>query len=333
MTLSYPRKIDLACTPTPLQFMARATNEWGGEHRLWVKRDDLTGSILSGNKVRKLEFIAAHALDNGYDTLVTCGGLQSNHCRATAFVGAQLGLKVHLILRGEEPTDKDGNYLLDCLAGAKVSIYPARQYFKELESLFGQWQAYYAERGHNALLVPTGGSNGIGVWGYISACEELLVDFAAADISRAHLITASGSGGTQAGLTLGALLHDLPATVWGINVCDDEQYFLDKVSEDVRDWADRYPDVPEVDVRPRVLDGYVGPGYGLADPEIFDLIARLSRLEGIVLDPVYTGKAFHGMVCEIAKGTFSGVRDIVFMHTGGTFGIFPQRDGFRWPQE
>lgn len=329
MKLTYPRRIDLACTPTPMQYMARATKEWGGEHRLWIKRDDLTGSLLSGNKVRKLEFIAAHAIDNGYDTLITCGGLQSNHCRATALVGAQLGLKVHLVLRGEKPSEKDGNYLLDYLAGARVDCYPARDYFKNLESIFENLRDNYAENGHKALLIPTGGSDGIGAWGYIAACEELAADFLGAGISRAHIVTASGSGGTQAGLTLGSVIHELPATVWGVNVCDDEQYFLDKVAADVCDWQGRYPGVPECELHPRVLDGYVGPGYGVAEPKIFDLIAQLARLEGIVLDPVYTAKAFHGMVNEIGKGTFSGVQDIVFMHTGGIFGIFSQRDGFR----
>jgi D-cysteine desulfhydrase len=309
--------------------MARATKEWGGEHRLWIKRDDLTGSLLSGNKVRKLEFIAAHALDNGYDTLITCGGLQSNHCRATALVGAQLGLKVHLILRGEQPTEKDGNYLLDYLAGARVDCFSARDYFKNLDTLFQELCDNYAAQGHKALPIPTGGSDGIGVWGYIAACEELNADFASCGIPGAHIVTASGSGGTQAGLTLGSVLHELPATVWGVNVCDDEQYFLDKVAHDVSDWQSRYPGVPHCNLQPRVIDGYVGPGYGIAEPEIFDLIVQLTRLEGIVLDPVYTAKAFHGMVNEIGKGTFAGVQDIVFMHTGGTFGIFPQRDGFR----
>ena len=165
MALVYPRKTDLARTPTPLQFLERASAQWGGNHRLWVKRDDLTGSVLSGNKVRKLEFITAHALDNGYDTLITCGGIQSNHCRATALVCAQLGLSAHLLLRGERRGAPDGNLMLDYLAGASVSCYPARQYFSEIDELFEQWQAHYAERGRRALAVPTGGSDGIGVWG------------------------------------------------------------------------------------------------------------------------------------------------------------------------
>jgi len=331
MALHYPRKVDLACTPTPLQLLKRASAKWGRGHRLWIKRDDLTGSLLGGNKVRKLEFIVAHAQDQGCDTLITCGGLQSNHCRATAFVGAQLGMKVHLILRGEAPHDKDGNYLLDHLAGAQVSCYPARQYFREQDALFAHWQDHYAQNGHKALAIPTGGSDGIGVWGYISACEELQSDFLAAGIARAHIITASGSGGTQAGLTVGVEILGLPATVWGVNVCDDEQYFIDKVNDDIADWRARYADAPACAVSPNVIDGYVGPGYGEADPEIFDLISALARLEGIVLDPVYTAKAFHGMVNELAQGRFEGVQDIVFMHTGGVFGVFPQRDGFRWP--
>lgn len=327
MALVYPRKIDLARTPTPLQYLGRASQRWGSGHRLWVKRDDLTGCTLSGNKVRKLEFICAHALDHGYDTLITCGGLQSNHCRATAFAGAQLGLSVHLLLRGERPSDLEGNLLLDHLAGATINCYPLGQYVNEIDALFSQWQAHYAEQGRKALAVPTGGSDGIGAWGYIAACEELADDFRQAGIEQAHIVTATGSGGTQTGLTLGAALQDLPATVWGVNVCDDESYFLDKVASDAADWQRRYPGVPDVAISPRVLDGYVGKGYAVADPAIFELIAELSRLEGLVLDPVYTGKAFAGMLSEIAAGRFAGCRDIVFIHTGGLFGLFPQRSG------
>ena len=330
MDLQYPRKIDLARTPTPLQYLERASAKWGGGHRLWVKRDDLTGCTLSGNKVRKLEFITAHAIDNSYDTLITCGGLQSNHCRATAFAGAQLGLAVHLLLRGEVPTEVEGNLLLDRLAGATVSCYPKQEYVAEIDQLFGHWQQHYAGLGRKALAIPTGGSDGIGAWGYIAACRELGADFDANHIEHAHIVTASGSGGTQAGLTLGAGLYGLPATVWGVNVCDDEQYFLDKVAADAADWRRRYPGVPALEIQPHVIDGYVGQGYGIADESIFRLIAELAALEGLVLDPVYTGKAFAGMLAEIAAGRFEGCRDIVFIHTGGIFGLFPQRGGFSW---
>ncbi len=331
MALQYPRRIPLANRPTPLQYLERASSRWGAGHRLWVKRDDLTGCGLSGNKVRKLEFITAHALDNGYDTLITCGGLQSNHCRATALAGARLGLQVHLLLRGEEPVERDGNLLLDHLAGARVDCYAPRDYFRDIGQLFEDWQAYYRRQGSKALAVPTGGSDGIGVWGYIAACEELVADFSEQGIEAAHIVTATGSGGTQAGLTLGVEIHRLNATVWGINVCDDEQYFLDKVAADAADWRRRYHPVPAIEPRPRVIDGYVGQGYGIADAGVFDLIAELARLEGLVLDPVYTGKAFHGLVSEIRRGRFEGCRDIVFLHTGGIFGLFPQRAGFALP--
>jgi D-cysteine desulfhydrase len=330
MQFNYPRKIDLACTPTPLQHLSRASKQWGRGHRIWIKRDDLTGSTLSGNKVRKLEFITACAIDNGYDMLITIGGVQSNHCRATAFAGAQLGLPVHLILRGEAPADTDGNYLLDHLAGAKVSCYSSRQYLREHEQIFQHWVDHYTALGFKPLLIPIGGSDEVGIWGYIHACEELVTDFQRAAIDQAHIVTATGSGGTQAGLTLGALLHELPATVWGINVCDDEQYFLDKIRDDVSSWCKRYPDVPEVTVQPQVIDGYVGAGYAQASEEVFQIIADLSRMEGVVLDPVYTGKAFAGMLKEIEQGRFADCEDIVFVHTGGIYGVFPQRDGFKW---
>jgi D-cysteine desulfhydrase len=328
--LSYPRKNALAHTPTPLNLLERASERWGRGHRLWVKRDDLTGCTLSGNKVRKLEYITAHAQDNGYDTLITCGGIQSNHCRATAFAGAQLDMPVHLLLRGRQGAAPDGNLLLDRLAGATVNCYPVGQYVAEIDDIFLQWQAYYAAQGRKAMAIPTGGSDGIGLWGYLRACEELSADFSANGIEQAHLVCATGSGGTQAGLTVGTAVHSLPAKVWGVNVCDDERYFLDKVAADIIDWRQRFGGVPVADVTVRVLDGYVGEGYGRAGPEIFSLIAELSALEGLVLDPVYTAKAFYGLLREIEAGRFEGCRDIVFVHTGGIFGVFPQSAGFTW---
>ncbi len=328
--LSYPRKNDLALAPTPLTLLQRASQRWGQGHRIWVKRDDLTGCTLSGNKVRKLEYITAYAQDQGYDTLITCGGIQSNHCRATAFAGAQLGMPVHLLLRGLPEGIAQGNLLLDHLAGATVNCYPVQQFVTEIDDLFVQWQAYYAAQGRKALAIPTGGSDGIGLWGYISACEELQADFSANGIDQAQLVCATGSGGTQAGLTLGAALHKLPAQVWGVSVCDDEQYFLDKVASDIDDWRQRFAVDALPDYHTRVLDGYVGEGYAKAGPEIFDLIAELSAMEGLLLDPVYTAKAFYGMIREIEAGRFEGCRDIVFVHTGGIFGVFPQSSGFNW---
>ena len=331
MALQYPARLALAQLPTPLQYLSRASAKLGGGHRLWVKRDDLTGAALSGNKLRKLEFVAAAAQEQGCNTLITCGGIQSNHCRSTALVGASLGLNVHLILRGEEPSEPDGNLLLDHLAGAQISYYSRRQFVAELDELFLHWQQHYAERGDKALLMPAGASDGLGLWGYIAGAEELHADLQREQIEFAEIVCATGSGGTQAGLTLGAELHGMSARVWGFNVCDDEAWFLNKVAEDVQDWQQRYPQSePLPELTPRVVDGYVGPGYGRAGPEVFETIATLAQLEGLVLDPVYTGKAFHGMLQEIQKGRFEPGCDIVFIHTGGIFGLFPQRQHFNF---
>lgn len=327
MGISYPARVKLAQLPTPLQPLDRLSKSRGRGHRIWVKRDDLTGSDLSGNKIRKLEFVVAAAREQGCDTLITCGGVQSNHCRATALVGAREGLKTHLILRGEQPAEADGNLLLGQLAGARISYYPPREYFRDLEQLFEYWRTHYAEAGHKALCIPTGASDGIGIWGYIAGTEELKSDFSAAGISAANIVCATGSGGTQAGLTLGVALHDMDAQVWGVNVCDDEAWFLNKVDEDIADWSQRYGH-PAPPFSARVIDGYVGPGYGRAGAEVFETIAELAREEGLVLDPVYTGKAFHGMLEEIGQGRFGDSKDIVFMHTGGIFGVFPLRSGF-----
>ncbi len=327
--LVYPPRISLAQLPTPLQAMHRLRDQLGIRQRLWVKRDDLTDTAISGNKQRKLEFVAAAAREQHCDVLITCGGVQSNHCRATALVGAKLGLKVHLLLRGEAPDTPDGNLLLGHLAGAHISHYAPSEFVRSLPALFEHWADHYAQLGSKALCVPTGASDGLGIWGYLAAAEELGSDMEAAGIRSAHWVCATGSAGTQAGLTLGSALHGVPASVWGVNVCDDEAWFLNKVAEDIADWARRYPsDAKMPDYQPRVIDGYVGPGYGRATQEIFDTIGLVARLEGLVLDPVYTGKAFYGMLQELKSGRFDDHDDVIFVHTGGIFGVFPQREAF-----
>lgn len=336
MKIDYPDRVPLAQLPTPLQPLDRITERYSkpfGGPRLWVKRDDLTESAMSGNKLRKLEFIIAEARARGCDTLITCGGEQSNHARATALAAAKSGLHAHLILRGTSSaasnSEVDGNLLVDHLAGASVSIYPLKQYLAELPDLFEFWGRHYAESGHKALAVPTGGSDGLGIWGYIRAAEELMADCEVAGIAPEHIICATGSGGTQAGLTLGVHLLGESAQVTGFAVCDDSAYFVDKVREDVADWNQRYQqNVPCGALRISVNDGYIGPGYGVADKPVYETIALAAQLEGILLDPVYTGKAFHGLLEEIKAGTYSDCRDLVFIHTGGQFGLFPHRAHF-----
>ena len=341
-TINYPDSLALAQLPTPLQPLDRLSAQFSGP-RIWVKRDDLTGCALSGNKIRKLEFTLARALAEGCDTLITCGGVQSNHCRATAILGARLGLKVHLILRDEELRDEaldgdqqstapDGNLLLDYLAGAEVSIYPKTEFQARQRELFEHWSQHYATQGRKAYLIPTGASDGTGIWGYIRCIVELIGDFKQAAIQPSHIIHASGSGGTQAGLSLGCALHQLDAQVLGVAVCDNAAYFQRKVMADIIDWQSRYAvtSLPE-SLSVQVNDDFIGPGYSKAGPEVFATIKKVAALEGLLLDPVYTGKAFHGMLTLIEQGYFAEASDIVFVHTGGLFGLFAQREQLSFP--
>lgn len=325
--VTFPERLALARLPTPLEPLDRISAELGGP-RIWVKRDDLTGCAVTGNKVRKLEFTLACALAAGADTLITAGGLQSNHCRTTAVLGARLGLRVHLLLREEGDTSaSQGNLFLDLLAGAEVSRYSKAFYRAHLDALYATWRDRYLARGAAPWIIPVGASDGTGVWGYVRCAAELAEDFAAANIRPDAIVHATGSGGTQAGLTAGTALYGLGCPVIGMAVCDDAAYFRDKVRADLRDWSARYR--PPVDVERleiEVEDGYVGAGYGRAGPEVFATIRRLARSEGLVLDPIYSGKAFHGLVEEIGRGRWAGASDVVFVHTGGIFGLLAQAD-------
>ncbi|WGL17032.1 D-cysteine desulfhydrase family protein [Microbulbifer bruguierae] len=337
MAIQYPPRERLANVPTPLQPLNRITEKYStpyGGPQLWIKRDDLTESAMSGNKLRKLEFIVAEAKALGCDTLITCGGEQSNHCRATALAAAKTGLRAHLILRGKalfgsDELPADGNLLVDHLAGAAVSVYPLREYVEQLPALFEYWAEHYRQLGGKALCIPTGGSDGLGIWGYIKCAEEVLADCAALNFVPEHLVCASGSGGTQAGLTLGCQLLGVASAVTGYAVCDDADYFVNKIVADVADWRQRYGQTFGFDKsKIQVTDSFIGPGYALAGPEIYRTIAEAAQLEGILLDPVYTGKAFHGLLEDVRNGKYRGSNHLVFVHTGGQFGVFPHRAEF-----
>lgn len=325
-----PKKISLANTPTPLRLLGKVSEQLGGP-RIWVKHDDATGSALSGNKVRKLEYVVAEAIEHNCDTLITCGGLQSNHCRATALVAAQLGLNAHLVLRGRKPAEADGNLVLDHMAGAEISYYSPAEYIQRLPEIFSKLSEDYLALGRKAWCIPTGASDEIGIWGYIDAAYELYGQLHQQSLNPRYIVCATGSGGTQAGLSLGMHSLGYSGEVVGMAVCDSEEYFLRKARKDMHGWQHRYgaeDDVASVDVDGvpiKTLANYIGPGYARTYPEMLDCIKWLARTEGIVLDPCYTGKAFYGLVEEIRSGRWSEVEDIVFVHTGGIFGLFPYR--------
>jgi D-cysteine desulfhydrase len=319
-----PPRISLANLPTTLEPLDRLSEEVGV--RIWLKRDDLTDTVACGNKLRKLEYSVGQALADKADVLVTWGGVQSNHCRATAVTAARLGLKSHLVLRGRKPEEADGNLLLDQLVGADITFAGLPEY-QDMEGTYNRLQEEYALQGHTTYRIPVGATDEVGLWGYINCAEELKQDFDKAGISPDAIVSATGSGGTLGGLILGRALHGLSSDVYAFNVCDDEAYFQQKISEDFSNWYRRYQsDLNPGDLPINVIDGYVGPGYGRATPETFNTIRRVAQLEGIVLDPVYTGKAFDAMLDQIATGRFNGMTDIVFVHTGGVFGLFPQRN-------
>jgi D-cysteine desulfhydrase len=324
-----PPRLRLAQVPTPLQPLGRLGAELGID--LWVKRDDFTGAETGGNKIRKLEYVLAAARAQGADTVLTCGGAQSNHCRATALAAAALGLDCVLLLRVPDPGAPPplaANSLLDRMAGARI-VWVSTEQYRQREGIFARQAEGLAAAGHRPYIIPEGASTPLGAWGYIRAMAELAQDLAALDGGRirpATVIHATGSGGTGAGLVLGRLLLGLALRVVGVNVCDDRDYFLrvqGRICEQViSDYGLGLDFERQRDLE--ILDGYVGRGYALSRPEELALMARVCRTEGLVLDPVYTAKAFYGMVERLRADPAVFGRRIVFLHTGGLIGLFPK---------
>ncbi len=319
----------LAQLPTPIQSAPRLSAELGVN--LFIKRDDLTGSVLSGNKVRKLEFSLAEAVRQGAHVVITAGGIQSNHCRATALACAQLGLECHLILRGAPPAIPVGNVLLDYLAGAHFSFFPREVYSTRKPQIVSELMDHYAKEGKKSYYIPVGASNAIGSLGYARAFEEICTQAQRIGLRLDHIVAAVGSGGTLAGLIAGRILsRRRRPEIWGVNVCDDAPTFVAEVHRILEEMNDRFGTRFRThNAEVRILDGYVGPGYAQPYPEELDAIEWAARQEGLVLDPVYTGKAFYGMMREIAQQTFRPGENILFVHTGGVFGLMAQGDVFR----
>ncbi len=332
-----PPRVRLARLPTPLHPLDNLSARIGGP-RIWIKRDDLTEGPAGGNKLRKLEFSMGQALAEGADVVLTAGAAQSNHCRQTAFAAARLGLRCHLALRGSPPSGApDGNLLLDELLGAAVT-WVDDDAFDDLPAVFAEVGEPYRAGGRTPFCIPVGASDEIGAWGYVEAAGELAGDLDRLGIRAGHVVAAVGSAGTHAGLRIGAARYGLDAAVVGISVSRSTPELDERIDDLADRWRRRYRQPADIDGDgSEVLDGHVGPGYGLAGPEVHDTIRRVARLEGIVLDPVYTGKAFHALLREIAAGRFGGpgggdgAGDVVFLHTGGIYGIFPHREQLTAP--
>ncbi len=325
--MKQPDRLRLAALPTPLVKLERLARELGGAD-LWIKRDDLTGLELSGNKVRKLEYIAAEALAEGCDTLVTEGTCQSNHCRATAAVCAKLGLKAVLLFRPPPPPGAaQGNHLLDLLFGAETRSYSREEFAAGRERIVDEVLSDIRARGGKPRWTPAGASEPLGCWGYIRATAELADQLGAVGIDECDIVLGISSAGTCAGVVLGKLLHGLDQwSLWAVPVSDDVGFHTKAVAELCRSTIKRY-DLP-IDYDPaavRFIDGYVGEGYGVPYDAALDAVRLLARTEAIVLDPVYTGKVFCGLLERIRERRLGFKRPVVFIHTGGVF------SDFAWP--
>ena len=321
--MKVPERIPIANLPTRIEKLERLSSQLGGPD-IYVKRDDQTGTELSGNKIRKLEFSIREALDQGCDTLITCGGPQSNHCRATAAAAARLGLGCVLLLR-EDTSAPQGNLFLDRLLGAEVRMVAADEFEIRRDAIMAGLLDELAAKGRKGYLIPLGASNGIGSFGYFNCIHEIAQQEKQLGFQFDRIVMAVGSGGTFAGAYYANRLLDRPTVITGINVAGDAAYFQAEIHEILKQ-SFAYTGVP-IACQPgdfEIIDGYVGRGYALNKPDELRFIAELARLEGLVLDPVYTGKAFLGMVRELERGRFGGSERILFIHTGGLYGAFPK---------
>jgi D-cysteine desulfhydrase len=314
---------------------------------LWVKRDDATGGAEAGNKVRKLEFLLADAIQRGSDVVLTCGGIQSNHARATALACAALGLGCVLFLRvdgrssaspepGRDQVNPvgfelpwSGNVLLDRLAGAEVRAISREDYARRA-SVMEAAAADLRARGRAPYVIPEGGSNGLGSLGYVDCMRETSEQLRAGlgggspfDV----VVTACGSGGTAAGLALGAARFGVAKAVRAMAVCDDAAYFdvtIARIIEEARAWEPSLEGLATLTVD----DASKGPAYAVSTREQRDTIRLVARASGIVLDPVYTGKAMHGLEGAIARGDIRRGARVLFVHTGGLPGLLAKGEEF-----
>ena len=325
----FPR-VKLCQAPTPLERLPRLTAELGGPD-IWMKRDDLTGMGGGGNKVRKLEFLAGAALAEGADHLVTQGAVQSNHVRQTAAVAAKLGLACTAVLEHRIETNdsaylNSGNVLLDRLMGTHLEYRPGGT---DMQAAIEDVGTRLRAEGAKPYLIPGGGSNAVGALGYAAVALELLAQANDMGLQIDRLVHATGSAGTQAGLVAGLHAMSSPVHVLGIGVRapkDRQEANVLRLAQATAAQMGLDRPVPSSAVEANC--DYVGGGYGIPTPGMIEAVRMLARLEGIMLDPVYSGKGMAGLVDLIRRGTFTKGQTVVFLHTGGAAGLFGYADTF-----
>ncbi len=315
----------VALLPTPLHPLRNMAQSLG-MRALWLKRDDLTGISFGGNKTRKLEYVVGDALAEGADTLVTVGGVQSNHCRQTAAFAAAKSLRCILLLAGEEPQRPTGNVLLDRLFGAELKFYPGEPPLALDRYLLGVVETL-EDLGLHPYAIPAGAFMPLGVLAYAAAMQELVDQMQSVGVEFGRVVLAVGTGGTYAGLLLGAELLDLDIDIIGISVLRT----ADALTERIRDMLERVcSEYPEFATRVRrpitVTDSFLGPGYGVLDAPTRLAVRSFAATEGIVFDPVYTGRAAAGLVHMLSSGELDATVPTVFWHTGGQPALFAYDD-------
>ncbi len=311
-------RLRFAHLPTPVESLPRLSEALGGV-RLLVKRDDQTGLAFGGNKTRKLEFLIAEARAQGADMVITGGAIQSNHCRQTAAAAAKFGLGCTLVLAGEPPSHPSANLFLDALFGARIVWTTPDQ--RDETMIEAEELARLA--GHRPYLIPYGGSNETGALGYVFAMEELMRQ----DIHPDWIVVASSSGGTQAGMIVGARLFDFRGNILGISIDKPEaelsrDIVADLATRTARKLGESFDVSPE---SVHVNDHYLGAGYGIMNEHEIEAIRQFAQTEGLLLDPVYTGRAAAGLLDLIQQRFFTPEETILFWHTGGAPALFAER--------
>lgn len=314
-------RVRLAHLPTPLEEAPRLSEHLGGP-RIFIKRDDLTGLAFGGNKARKLELLMADAQQRGCDVVVTAGQLQSNHARMTAAAARVLGMRAVLVLGGPEPEAYQGNLLLDNILGAELRFVDTTEAY--VQDAVMQDTARDCERlGHRPYVIPRGGSNALGAAAYLAAFGEFAQQCNTMGIRPTAVVHASGSGGTQAGLVSGAVLGGGGVRVIGISVGPSREVCAHRVRGIVAEMNERLGLGFRMHTDDVIVhDEFVGPGYAVLTPACVDAIRLLARTEGVLLDPVYTGKAMAGLVGLIRQGRLGRDDTVVFWHTGGQPALF-----------
>lgn len=325
---SIPR-VDITHSPTPIESLARLTEELG--HKVFIKRDDCTGLAGGGNKTRKLEYLIADAQLMGADTLVTVGGLQSNHARQTAAAAAKFGLKCELVLEDVEGTPKadyyqNGNILLNRILGANIHTLSLGD---DSESYVIGLLDTLTQAGRKPYLIPMGGSNVIGSLGYVRCAKEILQQLADTNLHIDQIILATGSAGTQAGLLAGLIAENSDIPVFGISVSRSAEMQTPLV-QDLLEHTLTYLDIDPGRATGKVhtYGDYVGEGYGIVTQSMETAVKRCAQLEGLLLDPVYTGKAMAGFIDLCTKGEIASSSQSLFLHTGGSQGLSAYREIF-----